>query len=265
MKTGSFPERQETSKFSTKRLNHLTLTSTPSELPHNFSEADSFFAAEPTLLAVAHEALSAKLHREEQNKLLRQQAIAAAQTGDYSSAVDILNLLIARNPESATDYNNRGLIHFQNGAYSQAIADYNRAIQLNPSLASVYNNRANYYAAQGQLAEAIADYDQAIDLDPSNIRAWINQGITFRDLEMYEQAIANFDIALYLGHLTEHVHAERGRAYHLAGDWNCAIADYHQALAQLAQIDIAPVATRLQLQVQTWLDELLGPLQLKNI
>jgi tetratricopeptide (TPR) repeat protein len=193
--------------------------------------------------------------------LLRQQALTEVQQGNYITAIDLFTQLIKRNPNSATDYNNRGLVHFQAGQWEAALADYNRAIELNPRLDNVYNNRANYYASQGELLEAILDYDTALDLNPGNVRAWINQGITFRDLMMYEQALECFDMALCMGQLEGHIYAERGRTYHLWGDWNCAIADYNRAIDALAQPNrtTAGLATRLRLQVNVWLDELTNP------
>lgn len=192
---------------------------------------------------------------------LRSSASTKAQAGDYTGAITLLSQLINRNPENAIDYNNRGLVYFQNGQQLLAIADYDKALQLNPQLASAYNNRANFYAACEQLEMAITDYDQAIDLNPSYVRAWINRGITLRDLEHYEQALENFDIALLLGQLQGHIYAERGRTYHIWGDWNWAIADYHRALTQLPQGSaITDPAARLRLQVEKELNQLLSPL-----
>ena len=113
------------------------------------------------------------------------------------------------------------------------------------------------------MAAAIADYDKALDLNPSYVRAWINRGITLRDLQEYDQAIENFDIAGMLGQLKGHIYAERGRTYHLWGDWNIAIADYRRALTQLPQKGAlsSDSASRLRLQVETWLNQLLSPLE----
>lgn len=200
-----------------------------------------------------------------QDRLLRQQSLSDAKQGNYLEAIAGLTILIDRNPESATDYNNRGLVHYQCGHLEAAIEDYNEAIRLNPKLASAYNNRANYYAAQGQPMEAIEDYDMAIDLDPTNVRAWVNQGITYRDLEMYEEAIENFEHALQIKELLSpklddnsaleaHIYGARGRAHHLAGDWNFAIADYRRALDRTSESDIT--VKRLRSQVTRWMQEL---------
>lgn len=193
----------------------------------------------------------------ESDVMLRQRSLAKAQMGHYDEAIALFTQLIERNPLNATDYSNRGLTYFQSGRRAEAFADYSRAIELNPRLDGAYNNRANYHAAEGQFLEAILDYDVALDLNPANIRAWINQGITFRDLEMYERAIESFDLALHLGRLEGHVYAERGRTYHLCGDWNCAIADYQRAIVGIPE---TPASNRLYVQVELWMDELLAPL-----
>ncbi len=205
------------------------------------------------------------LDAHEQDRLLRRRSLEEAKQGNYLLAVEGLSVLIDRNPENATDYNNRGLVQFQWGEREAALEDYNRAIQLNPKLANAYNNRANYYAIQGQLAEAIADYEMAIDLDPTNVRAWLNQGITFRDLEMYSQAIENFEQALHISELLTrtsedsyildaHIYAARGRTHHIIGDWNYAIADYNRALDCLSEC----ASERLYTQVTSWIEALKG-------
>lgn len=188
---------------------------------------------------------------------LRALANRKAKQGDYTGAIALLTQLISRNPADAVSYNNRGLIYFQTGQREKAIADYNRALQLNPELDSAYNNRANYYASSGRLAEALTDYEQALDLNPGNIRTWINQGITFRELGLYDLALENLDMALILGCLEGHIYAERGRTYHLRGDWNCAIADYQRALQELSP---SGTSSRLRHKVEAWIGELLKPM-----
>ena len=200
------------------------------------------------------------LSQADRDILLRQQALSEAQQGNHAEAIAIFTQLIQRNPNSATDYNNRGLVYFQSGQRDAALEDYNYAIDLNPRLDSAYNNRANYYAAQGEFLEAILDYDTAIDLNPGNSRAWINQGITFRDLKMYERAVECFDLALCMGRLEGHIYAERGRTYHLWGDWNFAVADYQRAIVHLGSGGSSSnLANRLRNQGSVWLDDLLGP------
>lgn len=190
--------------------------------------------------------------------LLRRRALREARRQHFSYALSILNRLLLRQPDSATDYSNRGLVHFWNNQPQQALADYNRALTLNPNLASAYNNRANYFASQGALEAAIADYDRAIDLNPLNPRARINRAVTLRELQRYDAALDALDEALLFRRLTGHIYAERGRTYHLRGDWNCAIADYGRALEALAamETEAVAVANAKYQQVKGWLQQL---------
>ena len=209
------------------------------------------------------------LAQADRDHLLRQQSLFEAQRGNFTVAVAGLNILLDRYPESASDFNNRGLVHFQAGHWTEAIADYDRAIELDENLANAHNNRANYYAAKGDLFAAVADYQTAIEIDPSNVRAWINQGITFRELEMHIPALDNFEEALDLVaqegdeaqyiFLSAHIFAERGRTYHLFGDWNCALSDYYEAIAHINHESQTIAYPPLWWQIDTWLSELLQP------
>lgn len=188
---------------------------------------------------------------------IRTLAHSNAKQGNYQEAIALLTQLIRRNPINAADYNNRGLIYFQSGQREKALADYNRALALDPELDSAYNNRGSYYAALGYMAEALTDYETALDLNPGNVRTWINQAITFRELGLHDLALENLDMALILGGLEEHIYAERGRSYHLRGDWNCAVGDYQRALRELS---LSGSSSRLRRKVKSWMDELLKPL-----
>ena len=193
---------------------------------------------------------------------LRTSVKEKASQGNYAVAISLLDELIALCPHNAADYNNRGLMYFRNNQIVEALCDLSQALKINPCLDSAYNNRANCHAAQGDLAEAIADYDLALDLNPANLRAWINQGITFRELELYDLALENFDIALIVGDaLEERIYAERGRTYHLRGDWNCAVGDYHKALDVLAT---KPSLAKYNQKVTAWLNKLLSPINDAN-
>lgn len=175
--------------------------------------------------------------------------------GDYAGAIPLLDRLISRHPDSARDYNNRGLMYFYQGQLSRAMADYNRAIELDPQLDSAYNNRANCHAAVGNLDAALRDYEMTLDLNPGNLRALVNQGITLRDLGLLDWALEKFELALLLGRsLKGCIYAERGYTYHLGGDWNCAVADYRRSLLYLTS------ESPYQQKVKRWLGQLLGPL-----
>ncbi|MDJ0662630.1 MAG: tetratricopeptide repeat protein [Crocosphaera sp.] len=177
-----------------------------------------------------------------------------ANQGNYTKAIALLNQLLSRCPQSAIDYNNRGLMYLKIADYDQAMADFNQAIALNPQLDRAYNNRGNCYAHQGNLRQAVENYEQALDINPYNQKVWINQGITLRELGNYSLAIETLELAKIIGdQYLGRIYAERGYTHYLMGDWNYAIADYRRALSGL------PPGDRYEQKVMQWLAQVLEP------
>ncbi len=189
---------------------------------------------------------------------VRQRVKQAIRNGDFLRAIAWLNRLIMHDPMNAENHNNRGLVYFRQGSLQRAFVDFNRAIALDPELPAAYNNRGNYYAAQGLSQLALDDYQQAIALNPFHVRARINQAVTLRELGRFDEALIGFEDALLFRQFDSKIYAERGRTYHLRGDWNCAIADYHRALEALSTTHqlFNPAHQSRHTQIMGWLREL---------
>ncbi|MGC1308027.1 MAG: tetratricopeptide repeat protein [Phormidesmis sp.] len=193
------------------------------------------------------------------NLLLCQRASLEAKKRNYTAAIVLLNKLVAYDADNAEHYANRGLMHYHVRQWAQALCDYNRAIELDPALDKTFNNRANLHARQANWIDAIADYDTAIDLNPLNIRARLNQGITFCEMCDYDAAIDCLDIALFFRPNSASLYAERGRVYHLQGDWNCAIADYTRATQLTRNLDSSDFTapSLVSRRVRQWMNSLI--------
>ncbi len=164
------------------------------------------------------------------NFLLKKKALWKAKQGHYPSAIQLFDRLIAFEPNTAQHYVNRGLVYAWQQQWDKALANYDRAIEIDSTLDKAYSNRANLYAKKQDWAKAISNYEEAIDLNPLNIRARLNQAITLREMGSYGEALLCLNVALFFCPSNATIYAERGRAYHIQGDWNCAIADYKTAL-----------------------------------
>jgi tetratricopeptide (TPR) repeat protein len=160
---------------------------------------------------------------------------AAVKRQQYTQALQLMGQLIERHPQRAMYYSNRGLIYLHLDQPRAALTDCDRAVDLGPALDHAYNNRAMCHAALGNVTAALDDYERAVDLNPFNNRARINLGSTLRQMGDLDGALDCFDEALMFYQLPEFIYAERGRTYHLRGDWNCALADYRRSLAAAAQ------------------------------
>ncbi len=184
-------------------------------------------------------------------------AAAAVKRQQYAQALRLMGQLIERHPQQAMYYSNRGLVHLRLGQPKAALADCDRAVTLGPDLDQAYNNRAMCHAALGHLTAALDDYERAVDLNPFNSRARINLGATLRQLGDLEGALDCFDEALMFHQLPEFIYAERGRTYHLRGDWNCALADYHRTLSTASASAPNPQLQALVRRVKQYINELL--------
>jgi tetratricopeptide (TPR) repeat protein len=188
---------------------------------------------------------------------LNELASEAVRQRRYPEALGLLTQLIDRCPERAVYYSNRGLVYLWLGQPQVALADCSRAIALEPELDQAYNNRAMCHTALGNLVAALADYEHAVDLNPFNNRARINLGATLRQIGDFDRALDCLEEALIFRQLTEFIYAERGRTYHLRGDWNCALADYRRVLTAIAHQAPNHQFKGLKQRVQQWVQELI--------
>jgi tetratricopeptide (TPR) repeat protein len=211
--------------------------------------------ADSAALSAAHDSVTGAYTTDDDT--LSRLAAAAVKRQHYSQALHLLDQLVERHPQRAMYYSNRGLVQLWLGQPWAALADCDRAIHLNPDLDQAYNNRAMCHAALGDLPAALDDYEQAIDLNPFNGRARINMGATLRQMGDFDRALDCFDEALMFHQLPEFTYAERGRTYHLRGDWNCAIADYRRTLTAAAAHQSSDQLQTLVQRVKRWVEELL--------
>ena len=148
----------------------------------------------------------------------------------YSDPVTFYNSSIARNPDNALLYNNRGNAKNNDGDFQGAVEDFTRAIELNPDSADIYYNRANGYKATGDLAAAIKDYDKAIELNPCFVIAYYNRGLAHDAQGDRERAIKDFDTVIELNPDFSSSYNNRGNAYYKKGDLERALKDYNKAI-----------------------------------
>jgi tetratricopeptide (TPR) repeat protein len=192
-------------------------------------------------------------------------ATAAVKHQQYPQALRLLTQLLERHPQRAMHHSNRGLVHLRLGNPKAALADCDLAVVLEPTLDQAYNNRAMCHAALGNLAAAIDDYNRAVDLNPFNNRARINLGATLRQAGAFDSALDCFDEALMFRQLPEFIYAERGRTYHLRGDWNCAMADYRRTLDSAATLDTQPPNSGSSTASQALYDRASTPAELRLV
>ncbi|MCX6080068.1 MAG: tetratricopeptide repeat protein [Chloroflexi bacterium] len=100
--------------------------------------------------------------------------------------------------QSATVWNELGLILFKVGSYDDAIDAYKKAIELDPGLGFLYSNLGQVCISQGRLDQAIDLFEKSIELLPNKrdkAISWTRLGDIYRQLSQYDEANAAYQLA----------------------------------------------------------------------
>lgn len=97
---------------------------------------------------------------------LLEDAVAAIDRGEFSSAVGLLTELIEQDPSNGRAFHLRGWAKAHMGDLHGESADWSRAIELDPQFAEAYADRAAARSARGDVPGALEDWQKAVALNP---------------------------------------------------------------------------------------------------
>ena len=100
--------------------------------------------------------------------------------------------------QSATVWNELGLILFKVGSYDDAIDSFHKAIEIEPALGYLYSNLGQVYIAQGRLLEAVPLFEKSIELllnKKDKAVSWNRLGDIYRQLGQFDEANAAYRLA----------------------------------------------------------------------
>jgi predicted O-linked N-acetylglucosamine transferase (SPINDLY family) len=120
------------------------------------------------------------------------------QSGNFTSALALVQRAVALRPDAAVCRNNLGQIFDRLGRHDEAARCYEAAIGLDPGYAEAYNNLGYLLARQDRLTDAEALYRKAIDLDPEYAEPHTNRGNLLKDRGELDAAIDCYRRAIEL-------------------------------------------------------------------
>ncbi len=107
---------------------------------------------------------------------------------DYNATRQLLESLLAVQPQHAQALNLLGVIAYVQERYDDAIRFAREAIELKPEWAAPHNNLGNALLAQDDFVTAQKSFRQALRCDPEYAEAWCNLALLLNRDGQYEEA-----------------------------------------------------------------------------
>ncbi len=174
--------------------------------------------------------------------------VAAAQTGNYQRAVDLIAKAISINPDVAALYINHGNALKELGQLETALTSYNKAIELQPDLPEAHYSQAIVLQLMNRLDSAVVSYNHAISIYPDYAEAYYGRGTAQLGLHQLEDAVASFNTAIGID-------PQYADAYHSCGT----------ALLALQKLEDAAACFKKTLEIKPDYDYMLGLMMHTNM
>jgi tetratricopeptide (TPR) repeat protein len=124
--------------------------------------------------------------------------VAAYQSGlDPKAALGLIDRAIAANPENSRFYNSQGALYYALDMNVEAEAAFRRSTELNPKDGPAWNNLGNALLRLDRAAEAEQCFRHALAVMPSFVNAINNLGVAFRRQGILDKALVCFREAVH--------------------------------------------------------------------
>jgi len=158
--------------------------------------------------------------------------VVALQRQDYPAALDFFDRAIARKPDFAEAYSNRGNALREMGLPEKAEASYRKAIAINGKFSMAHYNLGNILLASKRFDESAAHFKRALSANPRFTEARINLGLACKEAGNLKEAETCYRKALEQRPEMAVCHYNLGNVLLEAGRADEAAASYERALAR---------------------------------
>ncbi len=146
--------------------------------------------------------------------------------GNYSEAIEELNVLLNQNADDAQLYYLRSMAYSNKGEENRGLIDLNIALNKDPDNPEYREERAKVYRTMGRQEDAVKDYSAVIKNYPEDFDAYLKRASALLEIKKYNQAL--LDVNYYLGFF-ENDH----EAQFFAGEICYESGKYHDAVKYL--------------------------------
>jgi tetratricopeptide (TPR) repeat protein len=123
-----------------------------------------------------------------------EQSQQLVQAGEIDAAINVLEALIAEQPDFALAHNDLGVLYYQAGRKEKTLECYEEAVRLDPSQMNFQKNLAEFYFVElGRVEDALTIYHRLLNMDPTDIETLMATGYICKALKRNEDAIVFFE------------------------------------------------------------------------
>ncbi len=157
-------------------------------------------------------------------------AVRALNSGNSSSAAELLEIVVARDPNYKGAWNNLGRAYTNLRKYDKAIPALRKAIEEDPGEPYAYNNLGLVLLRQKKYDDAIPQFQKQIQINPNDRFAHANLGALYLQTQKYVDAAAELDLAASITPGDSFVQINLGRAYARLGQPEKATLAFDRAV-----------------------------------
>lgn len=157
----------------------------------------------------------------------------------YNEAIQISNVVLAKEPKNVTALQFRGSSLGASGQTVEAANDFKAILDIDPNDKHGIFNLGVAYKESNQLNLAVETYSKLISLQPDFPNVYFERGFCYGKMGLFPQAKADMDASIKYQPQHGASYFFRGRAWEALGDVKSACADWQKAL-ELGTKDAEP-------------------------
>jgi tetratricopeptide (TPR) repeat protein len=170
--------------------------------------------------------------------------VGKLQQGERAEGIQLLNLLLTREPDNVDVLYNLGMALSDAGKLDLAETHLRRAVELSPDFANALVALGIALARQQRDAEAKTFLERAVMLEPNNLWVRRNLGVILIKQREHEEAAQHLQMAVKLQPGDQGSWLALGDAYRLSGQSSKAQEAYKRAVALNPHNDLAEAAMK---------------------
>ncbi|RDE12041.1 MAG: hypothetical protein C4K48_10530 [Candidatus Thorarchaeota archaeon] len=159
-------------------------------------------------------------------------------------ALKAVDLHLKANPDDATAWNAKGVIHAQKHEWGEALRSLDQALRLDPNLARAHSNRGRVLLSIGpdKASEALKSFNNALQLLPDDLQTLRDKAVSLRALGRAEEELDCYRKISEASRNEWEVWLRMGDLQLELGDFKAADSSYKTALA--LKEDLVPAFIR---------------------